>query len=134
MLYCFHSVADEFEEDEFSGLIVSANLDTAEVSWVSPAEDQPDSFFDDPNHPVCLVRTVHRSGKLWVTTEKAMENSVKIYVKDDEGWHELEYPIADTMFLVDVRKDGNALVLNVEKHPEGHFQEDYVSFAVMNRW
>ncbi|VDM66187.1 unnamed protein product [Strongylus vulgaris] len=134
MLYCFHSVADEFEEDEFSGLIVSANLDTSEISWVSPAEDHPNSFFDDPNHPVCLVRTVHRSGRLWVTTEKSIENSVKIYVKDDNKWHELQHHITDTMFLVDVRKDGNALVLNVEKHPEGHFQEDYVSFAVMNRW
>ncbi|KAK6744127.1 hypothetical protein RB195_011062 [Necator americanus] len=132
-IYCFHSVADEFEEDEFSGLIVSANLDTAQISWISPAEDHPSSFFDDPNHPVCLVRTVHRNGRLWVTTEKAVENSVKIYVRDNNRWYELQCHIADTMFLVDVREDGNALVLNVEKHPEGHFQEDYVSFAVMNR-
>ncbi|ETN74204.1 hypothetical protein NECAME_13132 [Necator americanus] len=97
------------------------------------AEDHPSSFFDDPNHPVCLVRTVHRNGRLWVTTEKAIENSVKIYVRDNNRWYELQCHIADTMFLVDVREDGNALVLNVEKHPEGHFQEDYVSFAVMNR-
>lgn len=31
MLYCFHSVADEFEEEEFSGLIVSVDLETLQV-------------------------------------------------------------------------------------------------------
>ncbi|KAK6059321.1 hypothetical protein COOONC_03053 [Cooperia oncophora] len=133
MLYCFHSVADEFEEDEFSGMIVSVDLDTRKVSWITPADERLKTFFDDPDHPVRLVRIIHRNNRVWMTTEKALDNSAKVYLKEDNRWHEISREITDTMVLIDVRENGNALVLNVEKHLEGHFREDGVSFAVMSR-
>ncbi|KAK6026141.1 hypothetical protein OSTOST_07942 [Ostertagia ostertagi] len=126
MLYCFHSVADEFEEDEFSGMLVSVDLDTREVSWITLADERLKSFFDDPNHPVRLVRTIHRNNRVWMTTEKALRQLGQgLFEGGQQG-------ITDTMVLIDVREDGNALVLNVEKHLEGHFREDGVSFAVMS--
>ncbi|VDO26667.1 unnamed protein product [Haemonchus placei] len=134
MLYCFHSVADEFEDDEFSGMIVSVDLDTSEVSWITISDERLKSFFDDPNHPVRFVRVIHRNDRVWMTTEKLLENSKKVYLKEDHRWHEIGSGIADTMVLIDVRDDGKALVLNIETHLEGHFHEDSVSFAVLSRW
>lgn len=133
MLYCFHSVADEFEEEEFSGLIVSVDLETLQVSWITPHDDRLKSCFHDVDHPVRLVRTVHRRNRLWVTTEKDLDNSIRVYLKEDEKWYEIDSTVTDNMVLIDVRDDGNVLVLKIEKHLEGHFREDYVSFAVMNR-
>ncbi|KAK5975799.1 hypothetical protein GCK32_005694 [Trichostrongylus colubriformis] len=133
MLYCFHSVANEFEEDEFSGMIISIGLETREVSWITLADERLKSFFDDPLHPVRLVRTIHRNNRLWVTAEKVFDKMAKVYAKEGCRWHEVDLAVSDTMVLIDVRDDGSALVLNVEKHIEGYFREDSVSFAVLSR-
>ncbi|WKX98350.1 hypothetical protein Q1695_013775 [Nippostrongylus brasiliensis] len=126
MLYCFHSIADEFEEDEFSGLIVSVDLDTRNVYWTAPSDDRLKSCFASNDHPVRLVRTIHRGNRLWVTTEKDLDNSIRVYLKEGDRWYEIESTIPDNMVLIDVREDGNAMVLDIEKHLGGHFHEDGV--------